>query len=125
MEVTHTLIDIDACKAAGDNPVCIIDRGKGEIWFVPETPLDVKRRPTWEYYRQQDKVLISLFPYVTSTSPEMAMAFAFSLAFAVAGWLPKPPRKLHIAIGTPIEQVDIPGRGQCLRVWLGFGFTEE
>lgn len=87
--------------------------------------MEKDKRLTWEFYKQNEHVRIPLFPYITSTQPELAMAYIFSLAFKVAGQLDKPVRKLHIAIGMPLVVVPRPPHGDCLQYWLGFGLILE
>ena len=121
MEVDYTRIDLAKCRQLHEDPVLIIPRGNGEIWYVPEGTLDPKSPIQWTYFQQQSSVLIPLVPYILQSEPELAMAYVLSLGLHCAVSLPRPIAKVHLAIGSPVEVRPEGG----LRYYVGFGILLE
>jgi hypothetical protein len=107
MKLTTNTIDVAAytgSEAAHD----IIPRQKSEVWIVPTKPLVPDVTGEWTYHRREEFVYVPLFPYLVPTNPALALGFMLQLGLSVV--LPQGlnPSHVHLAIGQPMAEVQLP-----------------
>lgn len=123
MQLTYHRIDVEQTRAQGRPLGDIVERGSpGEIWQVPFSPLDLQSEPKWRHYRRERSVYIPMFPYLVSPNPADALGFAFQLGVrAIHDLGGQPAKRLHLAIGDPVQQVRDDNTGEVF--WsFNFGF---
>ncbi len=128
MELTYNKINLGAHESQGQKPGDLITRGHAnEVWFVPFSPLDFQNPPDWRHYRRERHVYIPVFPYLVPNNPADALGFAFQLGVrAIHDLGGKPARRLHLAIGEPVNQVfDETLQDTVWQFYMGFGVVLE
>jgi len=103
-------------------PHDVIPRAAAETWLVSYDPIHPGITIRWQHTRHGEHVLVPLFPYLLPGNLELALATVMQLGTQAAQSAPAPVRRLHVAAGQPVCQVDLPDAGPRWRYWLGFGF---
>lgn len=124
MELTHARLDLEAYDGS-TKPAQVIARQAREIWIVAHSPIALDKPIDWRTHRKEDHVYIPLMPYLTSSEPELALAFMFELGCRVKVDFGRPIRRLHIVTGHPIHEIETEEYGDVWQVQLGFGFVLE
>ena len=90
-------------------------------------PLDFKTDPDWRLFKKDQAIYIPVFPYVVPSDPTDALGFAFQLGVrAIHDLGGTPVRRLHLAIGTPVNQITDPATGTVAwQFYLGFGVVVQ
>ncbi len=111
MELTFHRVDTQAAPEVTD----VIPRLASETWYVPYSPLnlaDVKIE--WRICSRGEHVVIPLHTHTTSADPVDALGYVFQLGVATVSQLQgRVIKRLHLALGVPMEQVIHAGR----RAW--------
>lgn len=122
MEVTTDTIDMDKCRAEGNEaPRHILRRNPNEEWFVMEVPGDAKRVPEFGHVVSGEYLSIPLFPYCLPDRPDMALATMLIMNLSMLGVITNPVAHAHVVTGLPIEELD-PEESPPFtsRFWMGF-----
>lgn len=127
MELTVSRIDVAACLARPQGGKLIHDvvtrDHPSERWYVPFSPLSFDRVSDWRFYEQGHQIVIPLYPYRTADNPMDAIGFAFQMGVNALHQLGgKPVKRLHLALGEPLQQVQdsVTGTSQLL-LYFGIG----
>ena len=128
MEITHQVLDIAKYEERQFRPATIIDRKPAERWLVRDRPIGVNEKPTidWGWVMRGEHVRIPLFPYLANgNNPAVALAYAAQLAFQAMSAISSKVevQRVHIVVGDPVQETDIPDGPPVLRFWMGFGFS--
>ena len=120
MEMTKHYIDLVRYQD-GEPIVDVIDRQQGETWLVSHDAVQLDRPVVWKKHLKESHVLIPLVPYIMQPRPEQALAFMLQLGMRCSFDVGRPIRRLHIAIGAPVNQfVDDPVLGSGWQFHVGF-----
>lgn len=121
MEVTTSRIDVPAYEG-GTPPHDIIRRKAGESWLVSHEPIRMDAPVKWHLQTKEDHVYVPVCPYLVVPEPDLAMAFMLQIGMRVSFDVGRPVRRLHIVIGSPVNQVEHQGQN-CWQVQYGFGIV--
>lgn len=97
-------------------------------WLVLSSPFSPGSAPTWSSSERDEFIRIPLFPYlVQSPEADRALAFAFQLGLACAGYLPGKVSALHVVTGVPVQLLydAATEENTGLRFWFGFAVVLE
>ena len=125
MEMTYSIVPLEVLTMdeQGHSGVLLIRGKPGTQWLVPYAPVESGEAVKWRLVKRGDKVYVPVFPYIVAGDPTAALGYMFQLgAMAVAG-LPagSPPRRLHLAVGDPVNVVEGPDGSEMWQIHLGFG----
>lgn len=121
METTHSRLNLDAYQG-GEVPHDVIVRAPGDIWLVSHDAIRMDHPINWRNHSKKAHVYIPLVPYLTSSDPELAMAFMLQLGMRVSFDVGQPIKRLHIVTGHPLYQVSHEGQN-FWQVQVGFGLV--
>lgn len=91
-------------------------------WQILDAPLQAGSPPSWASAKQDQYVYIPLFEYRLSPEADLALAGMVHLGLACAGSFSRPVRKLHLAVGNPVDLLYEEDITSCagLAYWFGF-----
>jgi hypothetical protein len=119
MEFTYKRIDVPMYEGQKDPPHDVIQRQSGEIWLVPHAPVSLDQPVAWQHHKREDYVYVPLHPYLLPTSPDLALGFMLQLGIKLASELGQPLRRLHLAIGHPVNEISQQGVGNAWQYQVG------
>ena len=129
MEVTHDRVDLPRYweqmqsprpGVIDDLPQVVIPRRPGDVWLVSHAAIEMEKPIQWQNHRKDDHVMIPLFPYLVRPEPDLAMAHTFQLGIRCSFDLGRPVRRLHLAMGSPVNQISSDDLGELWQYYLGF-----
>jgi hypothetical protein len=121
MEITTSFINASAFDGTDAPAHEIITRDPGQQWLVAAEPITLDKPIRWSTVKREDHVYIPLVPYLTSPDPPTALAFMLQLGMLVSFDVGRPIKRLHLAIGSPVNEVVQPGMGNVWQFQVGFG----
>jgi hypothetical protein len=120
IEITHQWIDLEEYARLGQEPACIISRGREEEWQVAKNPIVPDRLMEWGLVKDGDAVYVPLVPYRLTMDPEGSFAFLMEigvLAGIQVSMTRGPVRRIHLIRGRPVE--DLRPEADAFRFWVG------
>lgn len=121
MRLTHHQIDIIAAEEAGAVHD-IVSRQTNEQWLVAFSAIEMNQPIQWAACGKGQEVLIPLVPYLFQPRPDLALGFALQLGLRCAAALGRPWQRLHLALGTPVQEVEVDGQIMW-RFYFGLGLV--
>lgn len=122
MEVTHETLDVLAYLEADSKPASILERHGSDLWLTRDMPIGIDDQDAWSWTNMGEFVRVPLFPYQgLSPDPAKLLAFAWQLGFAARGEIGDAEiTRLHLVIGSPLEELFDGQRHVGYKLWLGF-----
>lgn len=108
MELTFHRIDISDTSPQR-NPYDRIPREAADMWLVAFGPVLGGENADWRYFKRERSIHIPMIPYLMAPDPELAMAFMLQLGLACANDFGRPLKRMHIAMGHPVNVVEESG----------------
>jgi len=110
-------------------PALVRHRGRDDKfnWLVLAAPLQAGGEPRWASATRDEYVRVPLFPYLLSSTGDLALAYMLQLGLTCAGQLLGKIEAAHIVTGVPVELLYDPGTAQAagMRFWVGFAVVLE
>lgn len=136
MKLTFTYIDLEQARRLQTAPADIIPRESNKTWLLLDKPIEpgTKQNPNnlWRFNYDGKFIRVPLLPYCSvGLDAENAIGHAVSLGFTAAAQISTINRnysitRLHLSIGTPIEELEeylalqtSDTKLDCFRYWIG------
>ncbi len=123
MLFTYNRVDVAAYAGMPEGPQDVITREPRDTWLVAYSPIVPGEVIRWSVCQKEQHVLIPLVPYLLSTQPELALGYMLQLGLSAAAQLERRVARLHLSLGSPVNEVDDPQYGHRLQFYCGFGIV--
>jgi hypothetical protein len=126
VELSHDILDVQSYTVSGQRPAMVIKRAATSLWLVREQPVGIENANAWSWANAGEFVRIPLHPYLTpKQDPATALAYAYQLGFRARDAVGDVGviDRLHMVLGSPVEELHDGSRALGFRFWLGFAVS--